>query len=212
MMRDELVRLADKLDQEGKHDLADAVDQTLQATAAGRPKAPLKNLDEDVKKDLLKFVHRVKENISDSMEALEELFGRLRYFDITDDVKDLGLDKVLKELEKNHDAIDGAFGTMYSRTHGKKPSKSDIEQMAEDFGGKPKLERNPLEFFESQSNYRDPLELEKREEEGLRELEQETMPEEEEGLDEELDSFWEDVDYPDPDETEESEELEVFEE
>ena len=81
-MRDELVRLADRLDNEGKHTLAAAVDDVLQVTAAGRPKAPLKGLSDDVKKDLLQFLHNVKENIADSMDALDELFGRLRYFDI----------------------------------------------------------------------------------------------------------------------------------
>lgn len=150
-MRNKLVKLSDKFDSEGKHDLASAIDKVLRATAAGRPRAPLKNLNDNVKKDLLKFLHKTKENIADSMEALEELFGRLRYFNIMDDVRDLGLDKTLKELGKIHANINGAFNVMYARTHGKKPSGSDLEQMAEDFGPERKTERNPLEFFESQS-------------------------------------------------------------
>jgi hypothetical protein len=97
-MRKKLVNLADKFDREGKADLADAVDSLL--STAARPKAPLKSLDDDVKKDLLKFIHKVKENLEDSMEALQEFFRRLRYFDIGDTVKDLKLDKALKELSK----------------------------------------------------------------------------------------------------------------
>jgi len=56
-------------------------------------------------------------------------------FDIQDEVKDLGLDKALKELEKTHECVDGAYKSMYARTNGKKPSSADLEQMAEDFGG-----------------------------------------------------------------------------
>jgi len=147
-MRKTLVRLADKFDQEGKAELADAVDNLL--STAARPKAPLKSLDDDVKKDLLKFIHRVKENIEDSMEALEEFFRRLRYFDIGDTVKDLKLDKALKELTKTNECIDAASKSMYALTHGKHPSKADLEQMAEDFGSKKSDTENPLEFFESQ--------------------------------------------------------------
>jgi hypothetical protein len=147
-IRKSLVRLADKFDREGKADLADAVDNLI--SAAARPKAPLKSLDDDVKKDLLKFIHRVKENIDDSMEALEEFFRRLRYFDIGDTVKDLKLDKALKELTKTNDCIDAAGRAMYALTHGKHPSKADLEQMVEDFGSSKKETENPLDFFESQ--------------------------------------------------------------
>jgi len=148
VIRESLVKLADKFDREGKGELADEVDTLL--SVAARPKAPLKTLDDDVKKDLLKFIHRVKENIEDSMEALEEFFRRLRYFDIGDTVKDLKLDKALKELEKTNECIDAASKSMYALTHGKHPSKADMEQMAEDFGSKKKETESPLEFFENQ--------------------------------------------------------------
>lgn len=195
-MRDELVRLADRLDNEGKHTLAAAVDDVLQVTAAGRPKAPLKGLSDDVKKDLLQFLHNVKENIADSMDALDELFGRLRYFDIVDDVKDLGLEKTLKELGKTHSCVDSAFTSMYARTHGRRPSKA---QMAADFGGGARNERNPIEFFESNApEHSNPYELEERDDEGLAELEKEIYTDED-SLDEDIELFWGDADLPEED-------------
>jgi hypothetical protein len=190
-MREILVKLADKFDQENKQELADAIDRLL--STAARPKAPLKSLDDDVKKDLLKFVHRVGKNIADSRDALEEFFRRLRYFDIGDTVKDLKLDRVLKDLSKTQACMDDAGKAMYALSYGKHPSKADLEQMAEDFGSGGEGKANPLEFFESQS--RDLDELEKRDEEGLREYE-ESMEGEDEISEEELEAFWQ----PEPEE------------
>lgn len=151
-----LVSMADKFDREGKQNLADAVDSILLSTAARPKSTPLKNLDEDVKKDLLKFIHRVKDNVKDSVDALEEFFRRLRYFDSDEHVKDLKLDKILKELEKTHDCMDGASRTMYALTYGKHPSKADLEQQAEDFKTDRAELGKPLEFFESQHKSQDP--------------------------------------------------------
>jgi hypothetical protein len=194
-MREQLVRLADKFDREGKTDLADAIDRML--STASRQKAPLKNLDEDVKKDLLKFVHRVKKNIEDSAEALEEFFRRLRYFDVGDSVKELKLDKVLKDLEKTQECMDSAGKTMYALTYGKHPSKSDMEQLADDFETSDGKKMSPLEFFESQSGKSRNLdELEERDEEGLREMERGMYGDEEGDVsEEELEVFWQ----PEPD-------------
>lgn len=147
-MREVLVKLSDKFDQEKKHDLADAVDEVIKSAA--RPKAPLKKMDEDVKKDLMRFLTTVKKNMEDSMESLEELFRRLRYFDIGDIVKELGLDKAIKDMKKTHDCVDGASKTMYALTHGKHPSKADMEQLADDFGLNNDEKSSPLDFFEKQ--------------------------------------------------------------
>jgi len=148
-MRDILVKLADKFDQEGKHDLANEVDSLL--TTASRPSAPLKNMDDGVKKDLLKFIHDVKSNIGSSVESLNELFRRLRYFDISDSVKDLKLDKALKELGKVQECMDIAEKSMYALSYGKTPSRADMEQLADDFGSDSDSKTNPLEFFNSQN-------------------------------------------------------------
>jgi len=150
-MHDKLVRLADKLDREGKADLAAAIDDVLMGKSAARPKAPLKSMDEDVKKDLLKFIHRVKENLEDSMSSLEEFFRRLRYFDIGDSVKDLKLDKAFKELSKINECVDTAGKAMYALSYGKHPSKSDLEQLADDFGSSKEGPGGPLDFFKSQN-------------------------------------------------------------
>ena len=148
-MRKVLVKLADKFDQEGKYDLASVVDGVILSTAA-RNKAPLKDLDEDVKKDLLKFLHTVQKNMKNSMTALDEFFRRLRYFDIGDTVREMGLDKALKEMEKTHDCIDNAGRSMYTMAYGRRPSKSDMAQMADDFSIARDEKPNPLSFFESQ--------------------------------------------------------------
>ena len=136
--------------------------------------------NEDVKKDLLRFIHKVQKNLKDSMSALEEFFRRLRYFDIGESVKDLKLDKALKELTKIQISMDAAGRAMYALSYGKHPSKSDLAQLAEDFGGSGEDKSSPLDFFDSQSTYRDPGELEQREEEGIRELEQSMYSEKEE--------------------------------
>lgn len=174
-MRDILVKLSDKFDREGKLDLADAVDGLL--LTAARPKAPLKSLDEDVKKDLLKFIHNVKTNLDNSMKSLEEFFRRLRYFDIGETVKDLRLDKALRELARINSSIDAAGRSMYALTYGKNPSRADLDQLAEDFGSGKEETGSPLEFFESQN--KEDVEPELEEDVGLEEQSEETMPDEE---------------------------------
>ena len=131
MIRETLIKLADKFDQEGKDELADMIDEMLVVNAT-RPKAPLKKLDEAVKKDLLKFINKVKKNVGDSAEALEELFRRLRYFNIANIVKDMDLDKVLVDVKKTHQCMDSASKKMYELSYGRRPGKSDLEQMAKD--------------------------------------------------------------------------------
>lgn len=175
-MRDKLVILADKLDREGKHELADAIDQLL-ITAAGRPKAPLKGLGEDVKKDLLKFIHRVKGNAKNSSDSLEELGRRLRYFNAGHFMKELGLEKAVKDLDKVQECADGAFRSMYALTYGKSPTNSDVEQMADDFSDQDNDEiPSPLDFFSSQEGNPQPSfderEIEMGEEEGNELLEE----------------------------------------
>jgi len=131
-MRNILVKLADEFDRDGKHDLADAIDKIL--TTAGRPKAPLKGLKDDVKKSLILFLVDADKNIKSSTKGLNELFRRMRYFDIDDTIKDLGLDKVVKEMEKTQDCLDGAKKDFYAMTFGKSPSRADIEKLIEDLG------------------------------------------------------------------------------
>ena len=71
-MREVLVKLADKFDQEGKHELANAVDGLL--TTAARPKAPLKSLDEDVKKRLIKVYSQCTEKFKRLNECIRRIF------------------------------------------------------------------------------------------------------------------------------------------
>jgi len=50
-----------------------------------------------------------------------------------------------------HACMDGATKTLYALTHGKKPSRADMEQMAEDFGFNAEDKPSPLDFFAQQS-------------------------------------------------------------
>jgi hypothetical protein len=151
-MLDTLVKIADKLDQEGKYELASKVDDFIKSMGA-RPKAPLKKMDEKVKHDLLKFLHTVAKNLEESAEALEELFRRLRYFGVDDNVKDFGLDKALKDISKLMDSVGGANNRFYEISFGKKPSKSDLEELKKKLTGEEDEQdaRDPLSFFESQT-------------------------------------------------------------
>jgi len=124
----ELVKLADKLDREGKPELASAVDETIQSFAA-RPKAPLKKMDEKFKKDLLKFLGKVSNNLNESVSSLEELFRRLRYFGIDHEVKGLNLDESLKDMKDLAECMDGASKKFYEFSFGKKPSKDYLKDL-----------------------------------------------------------------------------------
>jgi len=128
-----LVSLADKFDREGKFELADAVDSVITSKAA-RPKAPLKGLNDDVKKSLILFVIDADKNMKSSTKGLGELFRRMRYFDIADSIKELGLDKVVKDMEKTQECLDGAKKNFYAMTFGKHPSKADIEKLIKELG------------------------------------------------------------------------------
>lgn len=155
-MLNKLVRIADQLDAEGKHELAEVVDNVIKSFAA-RHKGKVKKMDEDIKKDLMKFVHNVKKNLKQSSESLEEFFRRLRYFGIDDTVKEFGLDKSLKEIAKLLDTIDGANVKFYEVAFGKKPSKDDLENLAKALDGKLEEQKaeDPLSFFGQHSNQMD---------------------------------------------------------
>lgn len=200
-MRDILVKLADKFDQEGKHDLASEVDILL--TTASRPHAPLKSMDDEIKKDLLRFIHNAQGNISASMESLSEFFRRLRYFDQAGTVKDLRLDRTLRDLQKIQNSVDGAGKALYALSYGKHPSKADLEQMADDFGPSNSEKSDPLEFFDSQQktdkteDFKEDDEQTDQDEESLRDYEEEIYEEDDEDSyididDEDIGSFWED--------------------
>jgi len=142
-----LVKLADSLDQEGKGGLAAEIDQTLESFAA-RPKAPLKGLEDGVKKGLIAFLYKAEKNLSDSTTGLDEFCRRLRYFDVANIVTDMGLDKVIKDMNKVHMDMESAVRRFYEATHGKKPGKNDIETMMSDDKAP---SQKPQEFFEAQT-------------------------------------------------------------
>lgn len=149
-----LVKMADDFDRAGEHDLASEVDDTITSRAA-RFKAPLKQLDDDIKNNLIIFIHDADQNTSNSVKGLRELFRRLRYFDLMDSIKELGLDKVVKEMEKTQGCLDGAKKKFYELMHGKKPSKQDLTDLFEQLTGKEDNAEGPLDFFEQQAKDED---------------------------------------------------------
>jgi len=151
MVKEKMVELADRLDREGKYELADAVDG-LFSTAAGRPRAPLKKMDDKVKKNLLKFLHDAETNMGDSIDGLEELFRRLRYFDLSGNIKEMGLDKMLKDIGKVETSLSEAKKKFYELTHGKKPLKDEMNAMFSD-DGEDQSADDPIEFFKGQNAF-----------------------------------------------------------
>jgi len=160
-----LIKIADKLDAEKKADLASKVDETI-AVFSARKKAPLKHLDEKVKRDLVGFVHKVEKNLDESVKSLEEFFRRLRYFDLSSLVKETGLNKTVDEIKAIHDCVDNAMKKIYELSYGKKPSKGDVEQMLEDSDE----DRDALTFFKSQQPEESEVEEKVEEEEGDEEI------------------------------------------
>jgi len=152
-VRAALVKMADEFDQEGKFDLASEIDRTLMSFSA-RPKAPLKKLDDKVKKNLIVFVHDADQNNSKSIKGLNELFRRLRYFDFADSAKDLGLDKIVKDMEKTQEGLEAAKRRFFELMHGKKPSKKDLEDMFKEIVDAARQDdgQNTLDFFEANSD------------------------------------------------------------
>jgi len=141
-----LVKMADKFDREGRFDLAEDIDRTLQSYSA-RPKAPLKKLDDDVKKNLIVFLHDADKGVGSSIEGLNEFFRRLRYFDVADQIKEMGLDKVVKDMEKTKGCLGDSVKKFYEITNGKRPSQKDLDGLFNDDGA---TEQSALDFFDSQ--------------------------------------------------------------
>jgi hypothetical protein len=132
-MINNLIKMADKFDQEGKYEMAEKIDSALKNLVkkdAARPKAPLKGLKDDVKKNLVLFIIDADKNMSSGIGRLKELFRRLRYFDLDDSVRDLCLDKVVKEMEKTQSCLDSAKKSFYTLVFGKTPSRDELEELA----------------------------------------------------------------------------------
>lgn len=138
--------MADKLDCEGKEEQAARIDQVLQSMAG--PRAPLKGFDDDVKKNLVIFIAKADKNLKDSIEGIVEMLRRLRYFDADNYAKEIGLDRSLKDMKKTYSGVSEVLKKFYELTHGKHPTKQDLEDLLEE--QKDKTEQNALDFFEEQ--------------------------------------------------------------
>lgn len=152
-VRAALVKMADEFDQSGQHDLAAEIDTTLKSFSA-RPKAPLKKLDDKVKKNLIVFVHDADQNNAKSIKGLNELFRRLRYFNFSDSAKDLGLERVVKDMEKTQEGLEVAKKRFFELMHGKKPSKKDLDEMFDEIVEEAQKDdgQNTLDFFGANSD------------------------------------------------------------
>jgi len=184
----ELVVMADRFDQNGQFDMAAKVDTTIRSMARGRPKSPLKNLDDDVKESLVKFLHNISKRMEASKNDLEELFRRMRYFDVADSAKPLGLDKALKDLSRVQECVDAGKESLHGMLGGNKSNlKALIEKLNDGEDDANDLEvpkHNPLDFFDSRQDDED--EAEDEDESG----EEEPSAKELEEKDEALQEFW----------------------
>jgi hypothetical protein len=167
-----LTKLADKYDRDGKFELSDAVDETIKALAA-RPKAPLKGMDDKVKKDFLKFVNKAVDSLKESKDGLEELRRRLRYFDVADSAKGIGLDQAIEDMHSLHNGMSDANRKMFELCFGKKPSKGDLERLKNEMKEEKKDQNasDPFSFAHGvESLPETPLESEEPSEEEVKEF------------------------------------------
>jgi len=141
-----LVKMADDFDRSGNHNLASEVDSTLKSFSA-RPKAPLKKLEDDIKKNLIIFVHDADQSTSKSINGLKELFRRLRYFDLADSIKEIGLDRVVRDMEKTQGCLGGAKSRLYEMMMGRKPSAQALDDFL-NVPGDDANEQGALDFFD----------------------------------------------------------------
>jgi len=177
-----LVKLADKFDNTEREDIANDIDGVL-SSFASRVRAPLKNLDDELKKGLLIFVTDADANTSRSMKGLEELLRRMRYFDLADSVRELGIDKIIKQMNGTQGSLGEVKRRLFELMHGKKPSASDLEGLA-----KEKVEeQNASDFFNKYMEKDLPEKVE--EEEEIDKKIEENEPEEDVS-DMDIESFW----------------------
>lgn len=144
-----LIVIADKYDQQGKFKVADKIDSFILSFAAKSGK--VKKMDDDLKKDLLKFFHNAEKHMEIALEDVEELQRRLRYYDLSDHIKEMALDKSTKDMKNLFDVLSEKKKRMYELSYGKKPSKEDLAQLASDFDGDSANDsprHNPIDFFE----------------------------------------------------------------
>ena len=199
----ELVAMADRFDHAGDFDKATKIDSTIKSMAKGRgrPSAPMKGLDEDVKEALVKFLHNVSKRLKASQDDLQELFRRMRYFDQSDSLKPLGLDKAMKDMAETQSCIDSAKERLYSMTFGGgKGGLSKLLEKLEDAGesagesADDMPNHKPAEFFDSRQPVddmaKDEPELESIEPKDESESKEEVSPEERDEETEALEEFW----------------------
>lgn len=125
-----LIKMADGFDASGDFEKAARVDDTIKSIARGRPpKAPLKSLDDNVKKSLVKFLHNVGKRMKESNDDLQELSRRMRYFDKINVLKPFGLDQAMKDISHTQKCVDAAKEKLYVLTFG--GGKSSLNKFLE---------------------------------------------------------------------------------
>ena len=158
-----LIVMADKLDAKDEIDGVFVIDDVIKSAAKGRPRAPMKGLDDDVKEDLVKFLFNITKRMVASKKDLTELFRRMRYFDVADSAKPLGLDKALKNMSLVQDCADNSAEALHSMLGGNKASfKSLLEKLNGGDGCEDidldEVDHKPLDFFNSREETDEPTE------------------------------------------------------
>jgi hypothetical protein len=160
----------------------------------------MKGLDEDVKEGLVKFLHSVSKRLKASQDDLQELFRRMRYFDQSDFLKPLGLDKAMRDMQDTQSCVDSAKERLYSMTFG--GGRGGLNKLLEKLeapgdSADDMPDHKPAEFFDSRQPADDLVKNENETELDTVEPKDETEPKEEssslEELGEEkeaLEEFW----------------------
>jgi hypothetical protein len=145
----DLIKIADSLDRKNKFDLSSEVDNTIKALAV--KKHPLRDLDDDIKRNLIIFVHDADQSTTKAIKCLKELFRRMKYFDLFDSISSLGLNELVNSLESSQTSLGGAKKRFFELMHGHKATDKDFE----DFSDKKSAKNDILEFFNEQSKEKD---------------------------------------------------------
>jgi hypothetical protein len=101
---------------------------------AARPKSskPLKKMEDKTKDELFKFLSTACKNTEETVNAIEELMRRLRYFGVDGDVKSLKLDITLKDAKELNHVLSASAHKLHELAFGRKMPKGAKKEINSD--------------------------------------------------------------------------------
>jgi len=148
---------------------------------AARPKAPLKKVEDA---DFLNiYLIKADNKMKEVIKNLNDMFARLRFFNLYDAAKDIKLESLISEIERVEEAVSNTSAKFYEMSHGKRPGKDTFQQMVKDFEAKDPTTQSATDFFATQMAKDVPTKEDAVEE-------KEEVPEEEDISEDDLKDFW----------------------